>query len=520
MNPLFVRLSGWFGTAFAFFVFALSVVAWGAEPSPSAGDQRRPIALKDAVLEALERNLDITISRHTKETRVTDILFEQAKFDPTLSLNGQYNRLVSPLNRPILGFSGSNVAAPSGEPTKFDQNTRTLTADMTQNLLTGANYDINYSPQRTFVGGPNSFLFNPSYTGGLAFTLTQPLLRNAGVEVNKTFIRIAQNNAQVEEQTFRDRVLTVVATVEQTFWELVFANENMKVGQAALKAAEELLAGNRAKAKAGVMSAVEVLQAEAGVASRVEQILIAEKAIYDQEDQIRRLLNPTEPDLRQDVRLQPVDQPLQALEPITLEEAIDVAIERRPEILQAVKNIETSDLNVKFAKNQLLPTLSAQGTVGLSGLGAGTNDMFQRNFSGDFYNYGGGLVLSYPLGNRAAWSQFNRRQLEQQNAQSTLQSIRQQVIVSVKEAVRRVRTDFKRIETTRSARILAEKQLQAEQERFKVGLSTTIFVLQFQRDLAIARGNELRAIVDYNKSLSNLTRNKAITLERYNMVLQ
>lgn len=516
MFPLGIWLNRWMGTAFALCVFTLSIGAWGAEPP--TGDQRRPVLLKDAVLEALERNLDITISRHTKETRVTDILFEQAKFDPTVSFNAQYNRLVSPLNRPILGFAGSSAETVHGNPAKFDQNTSTITADMTQNLLTGANYDINYSPQRTFVGGPNSFLFNPSYTGGLAFTLTQPLLRNAGTEVNKTFIRIAHNNAQVEEQTFRDRVLTVVATVEQTFWELVFANENMKVGQSALKAAEELLAGNRAKAKAGVMSAVEVLQAEAGVASRVEQILIAEKAIYDQEDQLRRLLSPT--DLAQDVHLQPIDQPLQTLEPITLEEAIDVAIERRPEILQAVKNIETSDLNVKFAKNQLLPTLSAQGTVGLSGLGAGTNDMFQRNFGGEFYNYGGGLVLSYPLGNRSAISQFNRRQLEAQNAQSTLQSIRGQIIVSVKEAVRRVRTDFKRIETTRSARILAEKQLQAEQERFKVGLSTTIFVLQFQRDLAIARGNELRAIVDYNKSLSNLTRNKAITLERYNMVLQ
>jgi outer membrane protein TolC len=82
-----------------------------------------------------------------------------------------------------------------------------------------------------------------------------------------------------------------------------------------------------------------------------------------------------------------------------------------------------------------------------------------------------------------------------------------------------VQTDFRRIETTRSARILAEKQLQAEQERFKVGLSTTIFVLGFQRDLAIARGNELRAIVDYNKSLSNLSRTKATTLERYRITM-
>ena len=106
------------------------------------------------------------------------------------------------------------------------------------------------------------------------------------------------------------------------------------------------------------------------------------------------------------------------------------------------------------------------------------------------------------------------------NAEASLQSVRQQIIVGVREAVRRVQTDFKRIETTRSARIMAEKQLQAEQERLKVGLSTTRFVLDFQRDLATAQGNELRAILDYNKSLSNLARNKATTLERYNLRLE
>ena len=490
--------------------------AWSADPQDGKADGRQPVSINDAVLKALERNLDITVSRQTKEARLTDIVFEQSKFDPTVSLNGQYNRLVQPLNRPVLGFTGAVLQ----DITTFDQNSSSVTLDLTQNLVTGGNYDINYSPQRTFVAGQNTFLFNPAYTGGLAFTLTQPLLRNAGTEINKTFIRIAQNNAQVEQQVFMDRVLTVIATVEQSYWELVFSNENLKVAQAALKAAEELLAGNRAKAKAGVMSAVEVLQAEAGVASRVEQILIAEKAIQDQEDLLRRLLNPDEQDLRQDLRLRPLDPPIQTLEALSTEEAIDAAIDRRPEIMQASRNIETSELNTKFAKNQLLPTLSAQGTMGLAGLGAGLDDMTQRNFGGNYYNYGAGLVLSYPIGNRSAWSQYNKRQLEALNAKATLQSVRQQVIVAVKEAVRRVQTDFKRIETTRSARILAEKQLQAEQERFKVGLSTTIFVLGFQRDLALARANELRAIVDYNKSLSNLARQKATTLEKYRIVLQ
>lgn len=122
-------------------------------------------------------------------------------------------------------------------------------------------------------------------------------------------------------------------------------------------------------------------------------------------------------------------------------------------------------------------------------------------------------------GNRSAISAFNKRRLEAKNAEASLASVRHQIILGVREAVRRVQTDFKRIETTRSARILAEKQLQTEQERLRVGLSTTRFVLDFQRDLATAQGNELRAIVDYNKSLSNLERQKATTLDRYHLEL-
>ncbi len=479
---------------------------------------RETLSLADAALRALQNNLDISISRQTKESRLADITVEQAKFDPTLSLNSQYNRTVNPLNRPVFGGTGNTLTGIQ----VFDQRTTSVTVDATQNLPTGGNVDLNYSPARTNVNPEvaSGFLYNPAYTGGLALTLTQPLLRNAGFEVTKTFIKIAQNNADVEQHVFRDRVLTVIATVEQSYWELVFANENLKVAQAAMKAAEELLASNRAKAKAGVMSIVDVLQAEAAVASRVEQVLVAEKAIRDQEDLLRRLLNPSEDELRHDLRVTPSDQPVTVLAPISLQEAIDTAIEQRPEIVQAKKNAETSDINSKFAKNQLLPTLSFQGTMGLAGLGGDYGQSVSRNFSGDFYNYGAGLVLSYPLGNRSAISTYNKRQLEAKNAEASLASVRQQIIVGVREAVRRVQTDFKRIETTRSARIMAEKQLQAEQERLKVGLSTTRFVLDFQRDLATAQGNELRAILDYNKSLSNLARHKATTLDRYNLQLQ
>ncbi len=494
------------------------LTSWGLDVTqPIPLERRETVSLADAAVRALQSNLDISISRHDRESRLADIIIEQSKFDPNFSINSQYNRTVNPLNRPVFGGTLGLL----DQIRIFDQRAHSVTVDASTNLITGGNFDVNYSPARNSVNQDvaRGFLFNPSWTGGLAFTFTQPLLKNAGIAINKTFIKVAQNNAVVEEHVFRDRVMTVITSVEQTYWELVFANENLKVAQAALKAAEELLATNRAKAKAGIMSIVDVLQAEAAVASRVEQVLVAEKSIRDQEDQLRRLLNPGEEELRQDVRLTPADAPVTVLEPLSLQEAIDTAIEQRPEILQAKKNVETGELNKQFARNQLLPTLSFQGTIGLAGLGGDYGESFTRNFSGDFYNYGAGLVLSYPLGNRAAIQSYNKRQLEAKNAEASLTNLRQQIIVGVREAVRRVQTDFKRIETTRSARIMAEKQLQAEQERLKVGLSTTRFVLDFQRDLATAQGNELRAIVDYNKSLSNLSRHKATTLDRYHLEL-
>ncbi len=500
----------------------VAVVLVQFRPARAAANALEParekaVSLRGAVLEALEHNLDITISRHTKEARLTDILFEQAKFDPTLDFSARYDRTVSPVNQPIFGFSPGSVIT---EPQTFDQNVQKFDVGLSQKLITGGDWDLTFNPQRTSTAGQTGFLFNPAYTSSLTLILTQPLLRNFGTETNRTQILVAKNNAQVEEHEFLTSVLTVIASVQQTFWELVFANEDLKVAQIALKAAQELEASNRAKAEAGVMTVVDVLQAQAAVADRMEGVLKAERAIGDQEDRLRQLLSPSEDSLRRTVRLIPTDKPKTSLDPLSLEETIDTALQQRPEVLQAAKNIESSNLNVGFAKNQLLPSLNVEGTAGLKSLGKSPSDKIDRLFSGSFYELGAGLVLSYPLGNRSAWSQYRKRRLEARNALASLQRARQEVIINIREAVRGVQTDFKRIETTRSARILAQKQLVAETERLNLGLSTTRLVLEFQRDLAIARGKEVRAIVDYNKSLSNLARQKGTTLEQYGIQLR
>lgn len=475
------------------------------------------LTLQEAIMQALEQNLDIQVSRHSRDIRLTDIIFQQAQFDPTVELSGRYDRTVSPLNRPIFGFGGVTIGS---EPDNFDQNETNFRLGMKQKLLTGGSYDLTFDTGRNSVAGTTSFLFNPSYASNLRFNLTQPLLRNFGPTISKVQITLAYNAADVEELTLLNQVLSVIAQVEEAYWELVFARENLKVARATLQASEELLASNRAKVKAGVMAEVEVLQAQAGVANQVEQILLAQKTVLDQEDQLRRLLSNSEYNLTQTTPLVPLDPPVQDLQETPLKDNLQMAFEHRPDILQAQKNVEASTVNTRFAKNQLLPDLSFQGGLGLSGLGKNPGDNLDRLGSTDFYNMGAGLVLSYPLGNRSAQSQYQRRVFETQQNQVSLLRVRQQIILDVKEAIRQVQTSFKRTKTNQTARQLSERQLKAEEERLNLGLSTTRLVLEFQRDLRIARGRELRAILDYNQSLARLRLVTASTLDHYNIEVQ
>ncbi len=498
-----------------------SVIEAGSEnrniPFRSKQGSSLGLTLKESVLKALEGNLDIIISRQTRDTHLSNILFEQAQFDPTVKLSSRYDRNVRPLNRPIFGFAGVSGGS---EPDNIDQNDINVRLGLTQKLLTGGQFDFALDFTRNSVAGQTSFLFNPSYTNSLSLNFSQPLLQNFGSKINAIQIHIARNASKNEHYTFLNQVLSVINNVEQTYWELVFTREHERVAKATLRAAQELWSTNRAKVKSGVMAEVEALQAQAGVASRLEQVLIAQKAVNDQEDKLRHLFNPSEIELNNNITVIAIDTPTQKASTHTPKQALTTALLKHPEVLQAQKQIETGILNTRLAKNQLLPSLSLEGGIGLSGLGNRVRDTLDRTTSSDFYNFGVGLVLSYPLGNRSAQSQYNRRVLEANQAAASSQRVRQQIIINTKEAVRRIHTDFKRISTTSAARQLANKQLKAEEERLHLGSSTTRLVLEFQSDLAVARRNELRAILDYNQSLANLRKITANSLEHYHIVLE
>ena len=130
-----------------------------------------------------------------------------------------------------------------------------------------------------------------------------------------------------------------------------------------------------------------------------------------------------------------------------------------------------------------------------------------------------GITFRYPLGNQAARSRFTRARLEVAQAKTVLERNEQRILVEVREAVRNVETSIKRVSVTRGARELAQKQLEAEERRLTVGLSSVREILRFQDALSLEQSREIRALTDYNISLANLDRAKGTTLERMNIVV-
>jgi outer membrane protein TolC len=474
--------------------------------------QDRRLSLQEALRLALEQNLELRVERYTPQVREAEIGIQEAAFDPTLGLSVLDARTL----RPTASELETGFGVEFGEVAE-DQ--WTYGANLTQRFKTGASYELRFDNNR-FRTSAAFQLIDPSYGSDLSLTITQPLLRDRGTAVNTAELRMAQTNLAVSRHALEIRITDVAAQVIRAYWELVYARENEKVKRLSMDAAEKLLESNRAKAEAGVLAPIEVLVAEAGAASRREDLVIAEREIRDAEDRLAQLINLAPPVGREPMRFVPTDPPVQMREPLSLQELSDAALKNRPDLLSARLNLQVRDLSALQAENRLLPELSLTAGGGLNGLGGTYSDDLDRLGSRDYYNYQAGLTFAMPLGNRAARSEYRRSRLEKDRAKTDLMLLEQKALAEVRETVRLVESDFKRIETSRDARILAERKLLAEQERLVLGLATSQSVLDFQNDLARARSRELRAVIDYNQSLAALLKAQGLLLQRYRIVFE
>ena len=475
------------------------VDAAATQAQPSASGNVLALLVKDSITIALKNNLDITIEGYNPQLRMQDTTFQKATFDPSAFLESGYtdNRF-PPAFSPLL-MSSTALAS------YWNYN-----VGMRQMLPTGGTYEFRFNNQYYNYGGISNVA--TGYNSQLLLTLTQPLLRNFGIEANETGIRIAGNNESISREQLRLKVSTVVTQVQNAYAELSYARENLKVQQRSLSLARELLALNKARVRAGVAAPVEVTQAEAQEAANVQNVILAEKAVRDNEDTLKVIMNlPASGNWGQEIQ----QTYTLTFDPksFNLDETIQKALENRYEYKSAKYDIENKELSARLARNQLLPNLALTGSVGANGWGNNWGNDMGAVGSNQWISYGLGVVLTVPLGNRAAQSNYTKAQLTSDQAKASLKQLEIQIVQQVREAVRRVEAFANRVTANVAARVLAEEQLRVETKRLEAGVSTTFNVLTFQSDLTAAQGNEIRAIADYYEALTNLENVRGTVLE-------
>jgi outer membrane protein TolC len=479
------------------------------------------LSLEDCILKAMKNNLGVAIAVMDPDLADVSISMANEKFLPEMSLN------YSARDTSQASYSFLDAAEVANTVTN------NYSAQITQLLPTGGNFTLNIDGYKT-DSNRTGITINPRYGNELRFSFSQPLLRNFGFKMARREIIIAKNNLDISEQNLQTSLQNTVYDVEDAYWNYVYSIENLKVIQQSLDLARDLLEKNKRAVEVGTMAPIEILNAEASVATREADILQAEAQVLNNEDRLKTIINleaeMPDADL---VRIIPTDTPAYEEKDISLEEALQTAMENRSDLNAARINIQNRELNVSYSKNQLLPNLSLQaqywspGVTGdqlildpndrfgppIGSISGNPSDALKDALGFTYKNWSIGVSLTMPASNFFSRASLIQARMDLEQSMLQLKEQEQQIFLDIKTAVRAVQTDYKRVQAYKVARELVQRQLEAEEEKFKVGLTTNYFVLEYQRDLRQSRTQELRAIVDYNLSLANLSQTMGVSLK-------
>jgi len=548
------------------------------------------LSLNDAIALALENNLDIAISRYNLNIADTDILRARAG----ASILGTPLGVV--LNTPGAGIGG--IGAQSGAATggttlgaggigagtnglvsstlglgpnitSFDpivtgtlqedhfsqkttspfsgvpilaQNTGTVNFAYTQGFQWGTNLAVGFNNTRSTTNSAFS-TFSPQLNSNFKATITQHLLQGFGFPANTRFISIAKNNRELSDVAFRLQIIDSLDQVENIYWDLVFAYENVRVQNESLAFAQKTLSDTKKQVEIGSLAPIEVIRAQSTVAQ--DQQLVT-KANTDLELQQLLMKNAISRTLKDPVLATAEVIPVSTMdvppeEPVVpTDDLISEALRHRAELVESRIDLNSRQISNKAVRSSLLPSLDLFAYYSGSGLGGAQNPAAEcvtpaqqfcaiNNPNPNFgqspiaptVSYGGelnqlvnstapdkgvGLQLNIPLRNRAAQAVQIRSELEYRQAQMRLQQIENQVGVEVRNAQYAVQQNRASVDSAKAAVELGRQSLDAEQKKYQFGTSTNTLVLQFQSQLATAESTLVNAMVAYEKSRVELDR--------------
>lgn len=483
----------------------------GAVLAQTNAPQVRTMSLVDCVQTALEHNLDLQIERYYPEYSELTLRGAYARWDPTFSVGGRHR-----FSRSGGGLDpDTQLLLPS-----FISDANIFDSALGGVLPWGLDYRLFGSITEAYGSSGGGNFDNTS--GGVGFSLTQPLLKNFWIDDTRLRIATSKIGLQQSELGLRLRIMEIVTQVEKAYYDLIGARENVKVQEKALQLAEQLLAENKKRVEVGTLAPLDEKQSESQVAGRRADLLSAQQTLAAAQNALKSLISDNYREIH-GTDLEPTETLTAPQQAFNVQESWSRGLAQRPDFQRAKLELERQGYQLRYDHNQLFPQLNLVGGYGHSSGGAGINE-FSEGFAefrrGNQPNHFYGATLSIPLGNRAARTAYKTSKMEKERLTLELRRLEQSILTAIDNNVIAARTSFERVDSTKQARLYAEAALDAERKKLENGKSTSFVVLQLQRDLTAARSAEIQALADYNKALADLAQGEGSTLERRKIDLE
>jgi outer membrane protein TolC len=470
----------------------VSLLLAGGHRVAAAGEV--PLTLEECLRRALEASLQIREGRFVPEIAETYISEAESEFEHLLSFNtfGGKSRIPSGTV-----FAGGD---------KIEEQSFGADAAIGQKVRTGGTWSFGFQTS-DLVTDSFFYTIRPAWTNSFSFRVRQPVLRRGGISYNEANIRSAEASTRAARAEYRNLLERTLAGVERSYWLLVYAGADLEVKRHSLRVAEELLRISRRRLEAGAGTRIEVVQAEAGIAQREKELILAEHRLASSRDVLRSFVFPfVEKNGEQEFLIAPRDSASPSPTPPSgnLESRIRLAFERRPDVEATKEALEAAGIRVSQRENELLPQVDAFGRVGLAGLEESFSESSRIAMSRRFPTWEVGISVEIPLGNEAARSRHRRSLLERAKIAAGFETLKNQVVVDVRDAWRLIETSRREIEASRRAVAAAQAQFEAERDRVEAEKSTNYQLLETEQDLSEAKSQELFSLVGYRIALVNI----------------
>jgi outer membrane protein TolC len=438
------------------------------------------LSLKAAIRMAVENNLDVRAELYNAAQFEADINRNRSIYDPLLTLQTNY--------------SDSSLSSVSSAGIDVKSQTLSLNSSISKLFWTGgmAAISFNNAYNNSNVVSPSS-----SWQTGLGVSISQPLLKNVGREATEVLINISRSSKFASLERFNTRLLSTVSQVRTEYYKLYSLREIQNVKKVSLELARKILSETQARVKAGVLPAMEVLNAEFGAVTREKELIDAELAVSNQVDVLRLLLQME----TKGVDLLPVDLPQRSLVVPIEREAIQKAL-NRPDIREQKRNLELYEIQTRNFSQKIRPDLTLTASAQLTGFDGAYQRNINKVIAFDYPAWSVGLIFSYPLGNGAVENDYRKSRLKIEQTSLQLRSLEETSANEVRAAIRGILTGYKQIEVADRGTVFAEERLKSFMRKNEVGLATTKDVLDVENDLAISKSNQINAVVGYANALT------------------